>query len=94
MLEIIDADTPVVVLQGEDSQRPLTERVIRFLQKVSRNYTVIDSRDYVLPGISEKYRGSIAHLIVHAVTNRIDLNLEEMTGHDMEIRRYYRKVDY
>ncbi len=94
MLEIIDEDTPVVVLQGEDSQRPLTERVIRFLEKVSGNYTVIDSKDYPMPGIPDRYRGSIAHLIVHAVTNRIDLNLEEMTGHDMNIRRYYRKADY
>ena len=94
MLEIINEDTPVVVLQGEDSQRPLTERVIRFLQKVNRNYTVIDSRDYEMPGISDSYRGYISHLIVHAVTNRIDLNLEQKTGHDMEIRRYYRKVDY
>ncbi|MBQ1312881.1 MAG: SIS domain-containing protein [Blautia sp.] len=94
MLEIVGSDTPVVVLQGEDSQRPLTERVIRFLQKVNRNFTVIDSRDYEMPGIEDKYRGYISHLIVHAVTNRIDLNLEEMTGHDMEIRRYYRKVDY
>ena len=94
MLEIVDEDTPVVVLQGEDSQRKLTERVIRFLEKVSRNYTVIDSRDYAMPGIPEKYRGSISHLIVHAVTNRIDLNLEEMTGHDMGLRRYYRKVEY
>ncbi len=94
MLEIIDEDTPVVVLQGEDSQRPLTERVIRFLTKVNRNHTVIDSKDWAMPGIDDKYRGHIAHLIVHAVTNRIDLNLEEMTGHDMEIRRYYRKVEY
>ena len=94
MLEIIYEDTPVVVLQGEDSQRPLTERVIRFLEKVNRNYTVIDSRDYAMPGIENRYRGYIAHMIVHAVTNRIDMNLEEMTGHDMELRRYYRKVDY
>ena len=94
MLEIIDEDTPVVVLQGEDSQRPLTERVIRFLDKVNSNHTVIDSKDYDIPGISPEYRGSIAHLIVHAVTNRIDLQLEEQTGHDMELRRYYRKVDY
>ncbi len=94
MLEIIDDDTPVVVLQGEDSQRPLTERVIRFLEKVNHNHTVIDSRDFVMPGIDDKYRGSIAHLIVHAVTNRIDLQLELQTGHDMEIRRYYRKVEY
>ena len=94
MLEIIDEDTPVVVLQGEDTQRPLTERVIRFLDKVNHNHTVIDSRDYAMPGISPEYRGYIAHLIVHAVTNRIDANLEAQSGHSMELRRYYRKVDY
>jgi len=94
MLEIIDEDTPVVVLQGEDSQRPLTERVIRFLDKISHNYTVIDSRDYEMPGISAEYRGFIAHLIVHAVTNRIDANLEAQSGHSMQLRRYYRKVEY
>ena len=94
MLEVIGEDTPVVVLQGEDSQRPLTERVIRFLDKINRNHTVIDSRDYEMPGIDPAYRGNIAHLIVHAVTNRIDANLEKQSGHSMEIRRYYRKVDY
>ena len=94
MLEIIDEKTPVVVFQGEDTQRPLTQRVIRFLEKVNRNYTVIDSAAYEMPGIPDRYRGGISHLIVHAVTNRIDMRLEEMTGHDMEIRRYYRKMDY
>ena len=94
MLEVIDDDTPVVVLQGEDSQRPLTGRVIRFLERISHNYTVIDSADYEMPGISGKYRGNIAHMIVHAVTNRIDRQLEEQTGRSMELRRYYRKVQY
>ena len=94
MLEIIDEDTPVVVLQGEDSQRPLTERVIRFLDKINHNHMVIDSRDYEMPGISAEYRGYIAHLIVHAVTNRIDANLEAQSGHSMQLRRYYRKVEY
>ena len=94
MLEIIGEDTPVVVLQGEDSQRPLTERVIRFLEKVNRNYYVIDSKNWQMPGIDEKYRGYISHMIVHAVTNRIDANLEAVSGHDMELRRYYRKMEY
>ena len=31
MLEIVDRDTPVTVFVGEDSQRPLSERVVRFL---------------------------------------------------------------
>ena len=94
MLEIIDEDTPVTVLMGEDAQRPLCVRVVRFLKKVNRNYTVIDSKDCALPGISDEYRGFVSHLAVHAVTNRIDAHLEALSGHDMEIRRYYRKVDY
>ena len=57
MLEIVDRDTPVTVFVGEDSQRPLSERVVRFLPRVCANYTVIDSRDYALPGIDERFRG-------------------------------------
>ncbi|MGX8705779.1 MAG: SIS domain-containing protein [bacterium] len=94
MLEIVDEDTPVTVFIGEDRQRPLTERVVRFLEKVNRNHTVIDSRDYALPGIDDAYRYSVSHLVTHAVTNRIDAHLEALSGHDMEIRRYYRKVEY
>jgi len=55
---------------------------------------VIDTRDYALPGIDEAYRGAVCHLVMHAVTNRIDVHLEALTGHDMSLRRYYRKLDY
>ncbi len=94
MLEIVDEDTPVTLFIGEDSQRKLGERVARFLEKVSKNYTVIDTQEYVLPGIDEAYRPAVCHLVMHAVTNRIDAHLEAITGHDMKIRRYYRKMDY
>ncbi len=94
MLEIVDSDTPVTVFVGEDSQRSLGERVARFLPKVCENYTVIDTRDYPLPGIGDEYRGAVCHLVMHAVTNRIDAHLEALSGHDMTIRRYYRKMDY
>ena len=94
MLEIVDEDTPVTLFVGEDSQRSLGERVARFLPKICRNYTVIDTRDYLLPGIDDVYRPSVCHLVMHAVTNRIDAHLEALTGHDMQIRRYYRKMEY
>ena len=94
MLEIVDKDTPVTLFVGEDSQRELALRVARFLPKVCENYTVIDSRDYTLDGIDEAYRGAISHLVVHGVTNRIDAHLEALTGHDMNLRRYYRKMEY
>lgn len=94
MLEIIDEDTPVTVFIAEDSQRALGVRVANFLEKVNKNHTIIDTKDHAIPGIDEKYRGNISHLIMHAVTNRIDAHLEALSGHDMELRRYYRKVEY
>lgn len=94
MLEIVDRDTPVTVFVGEDSQRPLSERVVRFLPRVCANYTVIDSRDYALPGIDERFRGNLSHLVTHAVTQRIDAHIEAINCHPMGIRRYYRRLDY
>lgn len=94
MLEVIDEDTPVTLFIGEDSQRSLGERVKRFLEKYSKNYTVIDTKDYELPGIDDRYRYAVSYLVMHAVTNRIDAHLEDLSGHDMTVRRFYRKVDY
>ncbi len=94
MLEILDEETPVTLFIGEDSQRPLGERAERFLKKICRNATIIDTRNYRLPGIDDKYRPMVCHLVMHAVTNRIDAHLEALTGHDMNLRRYYRQFDY
>lgn len=94
MLEIVEEDTPVTVFIGEDSQRSLGERVACFLPKICRNYTIINTQDYALPGIDAAYRPAVCHLVMHAVTNRIDAHLEAITGHDMQTRRYYRKLDY
>lgn len=94
MFEIVTRDTPVTVFLGEDNQRPLSERVARFLPRICGNYTLIDTKDYPLEGIPEKYRGDISHLVMHAVNNRIDVHMEEETRHPMEIRRYYRQLDY
>ncbi len=94
MLEIIDENTPVTLFIGEDTQRRLGERVARFLPKVCRNYTIIDTREYALSGIDDDYRPAVSHLVMHAVTNRIDAHLEALSGHDMKLRRYYRKMDY
>ena len=94
MLEIVDKDTPVTVFVSEDKQRPLGERVAKFLPRICENYTIIDTKDYMLEGISEEYRGRVSHLVMHAVTDRIDAHLVDQTGHDMDLRRYYRKMDY
>lgn len=94
MLEIIDRDTAVTVFVGEDSQRSLSLRVADFLPKICGRYNIIDTKDYELKGISEKFRGEISHLVMHAVTQRIDAHMERLNCHPMEIRRYYRRLDY
>ena len=93
-LEVIDEDSPVTLFVGEDSQRGIALRAARFLPKICRNVTVIDTRDYELPGVGEAYRGAVCHLVMRAVLNRVDAHLEALSGHDMRLRRYYRKVDY
>ena len=94
MLEVVDRDTPATVFVGEDAQRPLSLRVAAFLPRICANYTIIDTKDYPLAGISEQYRGSVSHLVMHAVTQRIDAHIERLNCHPMEIRRYYRRLDY
>ncbi|MFP7309607.1 SIS domain-containing protein, partial [Enterococcus faecalis] len=94
-LEIVDETTPVTLFIGEDEQRPLAERVAKLLPKICANYTIIDSKAYELPGISEKYRARvISFLLMHAVTQRIDAHVEKLNCHPLEIRRYYRQFDY
>ena len=94
MLEIVDAETPVTLFISEDEQRPLSERVKAFLPKVCRNYTIIDTKDYELKGISTEFRGSISHLVIRAVNNRVDAYMEKEFCHPMMIRRYYRQFSY
>lgn len=93
-LEVMDAETPVTLFLGEDAQRPLAERVKNFLPRVCRNYTLIDTKDYELKGIKEEYRGTISHLVMHGVNNRVDAHMEATFCHPMDIRRYYRQWDY
>lgn len=94
MFEIIDRDTAVTVFIGEDSQRALSERVAKFLPRICANYNIIDTKDYELKGISEKFRGHISHLVMRVITSRIDVHLEKLNCHPMEIRRYYRQLNY
>ena len=93
-LEIVDRDTPVTVVIGEDAERPLGERVAAFLPRVCANFTVIDTADYAMPGIDDVFRSRLSNYIFHAVFSRMDAYLEAVSCHPMEIRRYYRVLEY
>lgn len=94
-LEVVDETTPVTLFLGEDEQRPLAERVAKLLPRICGDYTFIDTKDYRVEGISEKYRGRIlSSLLMHCVTQRIDAHIEKLNCHPLDIRRYYRQFEY
>ena len=78
---------------AEDLKR-LAERVAKFLPRVNANYTIIDTKEHELKGISPEFRGTISHLVMHGVNNRVDAYMELFLRHPLSIRRYYRQFDY
>ncbi|MDD3206241.1 MAG: SIS domain-containing protein [Lachnospiraceae bacterium] len=93
-LEVVDRDTNVTLFIGEDEERSLAERVARFLPKICSRYTIIDTKDYELEGISPEFRGLISYMVMHCVTQRMDAHIEKLNCHPISIRRYYRQLEY
>ena len=62
--------------------------------RICGNITVFDTKDYALEGIADKFRGILSPMIIASVYARLNVQLESARKHPMEIRRYYRKLDY
>lgn len=93
-LEVIDKDTSVILIKGEDITRPLMERVEKFVHTICAKVTVFDTKDFVIDGVSEKFRGILSPIIMRSAFQRISTHLEDIRKHPLPIRRYYRCLDY
>ncbi len=93
-LEIIESDTSLVVVMGEDELRPTCERVVRFGQRFTQKLSVFDTAEYELKDVKLQFRKLLSPIIMTAVLDRVSMHLEDVTGHSLDIRRYYRKVEY
>lgn len=93
-LELVEDDTSIILFKGEDETRSLVERVERFAEKITNELFIIDTKDYPLTGISEEFRKHVAINVNWALTSRISVYLERERDHSLDIRRYYRKMDY
>lgn len=93
-LELIEKDVCVTLLVGEGKTRALDLRVKSFIEKYSDKANVFDCRDYQYPGISDEFRPLLSPVVMNAILQRISKNMEVITQHSLDIRRYYRKVDY
>jgi fructoselysine-6-phosphate deglycase len=93
-LELIERDTSLILFKGEDETRPLMERVENFATKVSDDVLILDTKDFDLPGVSDEFRGLLAPLVLDTALDRFSRHLSVVRDHDLDLRRYYRKVEY
>ena len=93
-LELLDQDVSLIVFQGEDALRPLTERVAAFARDQTSKLHVFDTRTFDLPGISRETRALISPVLLATVMERVSAHLEAKRQHPLTMRRYYKRVPY
>jgi fructoselysine 6-phosphate deglycase len=92
--EIVDQNTPLVLLKGEDPSRPLMDRVERFCKKYTERLFIYDSKDYAMPGIDPRIRPLVAPYVVQSALRRISDRLAVWHNHPLTTRRYMWKTEY
>jgi fructoselysine 6-phosphate deglycase len=92
--EIVDANTPLVLMKGEDPSRPLMERVERFCKKYTERLFIYDTKDYEMPGIDPRIRAIVGPQVLQQALRRISDRLAVWHAHPLTTRRYMWKTDY
>jgi fructoselysine-6-phosphate deglycase len=93
-LELVEKGVSVVLFKGEDAYRPLAERLENFAPSYTDKLTVLDSKEFALPGISDEVRGLVSPIVFATVLERVSAHLEVMRNHPLVTRRYYKRVAY
>jgi fructoselysine-6-phosphate deglycase len=93
-LELVEPGVSVIVLHGEDEMRPLTERVEAFARRFTEKVRVVDTKDFALPGVSDRTRELISQVLLAAVFERVSAHLEVIREHPLTTRRYYKQIAY
>lgn len=92
--EMLTEESPIIVMQGEDLTRSLGDRVINFVTQYTKKVIHVDTKDYQLPGIPEKFRGYMTPLVLSAVMSVYSDHLEAARNHPLSTRRYMFKIRY
>jgi fructoselysine 6-phosphate deglycase len=93
-IEIVDETTPLLLLVGEDPNRPEAERVVRFCERYARRYMVYDSKDYRMMEIPSEVRPIFSPFVVDAALTSLVEQLAVVHQHPLTLRRYMGKVEY
>jgi fructoselysine 6-phosphate deglycase len=92
--EVMDENTLIINLLGEDPSRSEGERVGQFCKKVSIPTITYDSKNYPMVGIDERIRPILAPLFLDAALYRMAEHLAALRHHPISKRRYMGKMEY
>lgn len=92
--EAVGRETPVVAFLGLGKYRPVEERAVKFLQRITDQLTVLDASALDLTEIPEELREAVAPLVLHAIASDFCLQLSRLMGHPMSSRRYMGVLKY
>lgn len=93
-VEMTEKNMSFMLFKGEDETRPLVDRVEGFVKKYSDVVEVWDTRDYALQGIDEDMRKYVSPMVMSTQLERVSAHFEHVRDHNLDIRRYYRTVEY
>jgi len=92
--EVLDQNTPVFLFKGEDSSRPLVDRVERFCKKYTERLVIYDSKDYEMKGIDPDVRAIMAPMVLSSAVDRFSQHVAVWHNHPLSTRRYMWKFEY
>lgn len=92
--EIIEKDSPVLILVGRDSTRYLEERAVRFVEKYTDRAFILDNGDVDFGDMKEDYIAYMSALIFNNKCRMLMHALADERGHDLDLRRYMHIVEY
>lgn len=93
-LEMVEEDTSIIVLKGVDEGRPLTDRLLKFADHITKNVTIFDTQDVELPFEAFKWKKLMSPMVIYSLLERLSRHLENERNHPLTTRRYYRQFDY
>jgi fructoselysine 6-phosphate deglycase len=92
--EILDKDTPFILLLGLDETRYMEERALKFAKEYGEKLIILDAKDLDFKGIDKEIKGEIASVVLLYVLRAFSRKLADVRDHPLEKRRYMFKVPY
>lgn len=92
--EVLDQDTPFILLLGLDETRFMEERAREFLERYGKKLIILDAKELDFSLIKKEVYGEIAPIVLLNILRAYSRKLAKIRNHPLEYRRYMFKVPY